>query len=265
MLLLSKKRKIITKMEESKLSALMIVYNEEKNIEDALKSLEFADEIIVLDSFSTDKTIEIIRKQFPKVKVYQNKFEDFTKQRNLCLTYATHEWILFLDADERIPNMLQDEIIREIKKPETKDAYYFKRKFFFMHKPINYSGTQNDKNIRLFKKEVGHYDDSKRVHEGLSNMKSVGTLKSHLLHFSFDSYEAYYAKILHYANLKAKDLNEKHVKYGFFKQIGKSAFNFFKMYFLKLGILDGKKGFILSYFSALTSFKTYEYLKKQHS
>jgi glycosyltransferase involved in cell wall biosynthesis len=252
-------------MEDIKLSALMIVFNEEKNIEGALKSLEFADEIIVLDSFSTDKTIEIIRKKFPKVKVFQNKFEDFTKQRNLCLTYANHNWILFLDADERIPPALRDEIKKEIKKPEAKDAYFFKRKFFFMKKPVNFSGTQNDKNIRLFKKEVGHYDDTKRVHEGLSNIKSSGTLHNYLLHFSFDSYEAYYRKILHYANLKAKDLNEKHVKYDFFKQIGKSAFNFFKMYILKLGILDGKKGFILSYFSALTSFKTYEYLKEQHS
>lgn len=252
-------------MEDIKLSALMIVLNEEKNIEGALKSLEFADEIIVLDSFSTDKTIEIIRKKFPKVKLFQNKFEDFTKQRNLCLTYANHDWILFLDADERIPNVLKEEIKKEIKNPDAKDAYFFKRKFFFMKKPVNFSGTRNDKNIRLFKKEVGHYDDTKRVHEGLSNIQSSGTLHNYLLHYSFDSYKAYYRKILHYANLKAKDLHERHVQYGFFKQIGKTAFNFFKMYILKLGILDGKKGFILSYFSALTSFKTYEYLKEQYS
>lgn len=252
-------------MKNPKISALLIVFNEEKNIEEALNSVEFADEIIVLDSFSTDKTVDIIKNQFPKVKLYQNKFEDFTKQRNLCISYAKNDWILFLDADERITPELKNEILKEIKKPITQKAYFFKRKFFFMGEKVNYSGTQNDKNIRLFKKEVAHYDENKRVHEGLSNVDNPGTLQNYLLHFSFDSYDAYYKKVIHYAKLKAKDLHEKGVHYQIIKQLSKSAFNFFKMYFLKLGILDGKKGLILSYLSALSSFKTYEFLKKEYS
>ncbi|WP_241507614.1 glycosyltransferase family 2 protein [Chryseobacterium piscium] len=180
-------------MENPKISALLIVFNEEKNIEEALNSVKFADEIIVLDSFSTDKTVDIIKNQFPTVKLYQNKFEDFTKQRNLCISYAKNDWILFLDADERITSELKNEILKEIKKPNTKKAYFFKRKFFFMGEKVNYSGTQNDKNIRLFKKEVAHYDENKRVHEGLSNLDDPGTLQNYLLHFSFDSYEASYS------------------------------------------------------------------------
>lgn len=251
-------------MKNPKISALLITYNEEKNIEEALNSVNFADEIIVLDSYSTDKTIEIIKSKFPEVKIYQNKFEDFTKQRNLCLSYASFEWILFLDADERVTPALKSEILQEIQNPEAKDAYYFKRKFFFMGEPVHYSGTQNDKNIRLFKKSVGNYDENKRVHEGLQNLNNPGILKNYLLHFSFDSYQAYYHKVIHYAQLKAKDLHEKNVPYLFIKQISKSIFNFFKMYILKLGILDGKKGIILSYLSALSSFKTYEFLKEEY-
>ncbi len=252
-------------MENPKISALLIVYNEEKNIEDAIKSVEFADEIIVLDSFSTDKTLEIIGSKFPAVKIFQNKFEDFTQQRNKCISYAQNEWILFLDADERVTPQLKTEILNEIKKPVTKKAYFFKRKFFFMGEQVNFSGTQNDKNIRLFKKEVAHYDESKRVHEGLSNVGNPGTLQNYLLHFSFDSYDAYYKKVIHYSKLKARDLYEKKIPYQLLKQLSKSFFNFFKMYFLKLGILDGRKGFTLSYLSALSSFKTYEFLKEEYA
>lgn len=252
-------------MGDPKISALLIVFNEEKNIEKALKSVEFADEIIVLDSFSTDRTAEIIKTKFPDVQFYQNKFEDFTKQRNLCISFAKNDWILFLDADERITHELKKEILKEIRKPITKEAYFFKRKFFFMGEKVNYSGTQNDKNIRLFKKEVAHYDENKRVHEGLTNIENPGTLQSYLLHFSFDSYDAYYKKVIHYSRLKAKDLYEKRTPYKPLKQLSKSAFNFFKMYFLKLGILDGKKGIILSYLSALSSFKTYEFLKEEYA
>ena len=133
-------------MKDSKISALLIVFNEEKNIEEALKTVEFADEIIVLDSFSTDSTVEIIKTKFPKVQLYQNRFEDFTKQRNLCISYAKNEWILFLDADERITPELKNDILKEIKKPITQKAYFFKRKFFFKGEKVNYSGTQNDKN-----------------------------------------------------------------------------------------------------------------------
>ncbi|WP_209390542.1 glycosyltransferase family 2 protein [Chryseobacterium sp. RR2-3-20] len=252
-------------MKDSKISALLIVFNEEKNIEEALKTVEFADEIIVLDSFSTDSTVEIIKTKFPKVQLYQNRFEDFTKQRNLCISYAKNEWILFLDADERITPELKNDILKEIKKPITQKAYFFKRKFFFKGEKVNYSGTQNDKNIRLFKREVAHYDEHKRVHEGLDTVENPGVLEHYLLHYSFDSYESYHDKVIHYSKLKAKDLYEKKIKYRLIKQLSKSIFNFFKMYILKLGILDGRKGITLSYLSALSSFKTYEFLKKEYA
>ncbi len=111
------------------ISGLIITYNEEKNIQEVLECFDFCDEIIIVDSFSTDKTVEIA-KQFPHVKVIQNTFEDFTKQRNLALDAAKNDWVLFLDGDERITPALRQEIIEELNKPAQKDAYYFYRKFF---------------------------------------------------------------------------------------------------------------------------------------
>lgn len=143
------------------ISGLIITYNEEKNIQEVLECFDFCDEIIIVDSFSTDKTVEIA-KQFPHVKVIQNTFEDFTKQRNLALDAAKNDWVLFLDGDERITPALRQEIIAELDKPVQKDAYYFYRKFFFGQKPIHFSGTQSDKNFRLFRKSRARYMEGKK-------------------------------------------------------------------------------------------------------
>ena len=107
-----------------KISGLIITFNEEKNMREVLECFDFCDEIIVVDSFSTDKTIEIAS-TFPKVKTIQNKFEDFTKQRNIALDAAKNDWVLFLDGDERITSELQEEILKTVKDSNAKDAYYF--------------------------------------------------------------------------------------------------------------------------------------------
>ena len=127
-----------------KVSGLIITFNEEKNIREVLCCFDFCDEIIIVDSYSTDQTMSIAQ-SFPKVKVFQNKFEDFTKQRNFALDNATNDWVLFLDGDERITPDLKSEIVEELGKENKKDAYYFYRKFFFCGKPIHFSGTQTDK------------------------------------------------------------------------------------------------------------------------
>ena len=175
------------------ISGLIITYNEEKNIQDVLESFDFCDEIIVVDSFSTDNTVEIAKK-FPNVKVIQNKFEDFTKQRNLALDTATNDWVLFLDGDERITPALKQEIIDKLNKPGQKDAYYFYRKFFFAQKPIHFSGTQSDKNFRLFRKSKARYMAGKKVHETLEVNGTIGVLKNKLLHYSVSDYESYKKK-----------------------------------------------------------------------
>ena len=222
------------------ISGLIITYNEEKNIQDVLESFDFCDEIVVIDSFSTDKTVEIAKK-FPNVKVVQNKFE------------------------ERLTPALKQEIKDELNKPGQKDAYYFYRKFFFAQKPIHFSGTQSDKNFRLFRKSKARYMAGKKVHETLEVNGTIGILKNKLLHYSVSDYESYRKKMIHYGVLKGKELAAKGKKYSVLMQYLKTAFKFFKAYIMRLGVLDGKEGYQLSYLQSLSVYETYESLKKEQN
>ena len=244
-----------------KISGLIITFNEEKNMREVLECFDFCDEIIVVDSFSTDKTIEIAS-TFPKVKTIQNKFEDFTKQRNIALDAAKNDWVLFLDGDERITSELQEEILKTVKDSNAKDAYYFYRTFFLGKKKINFSGTQNDKNLRLFRKSKARYSENKKVHETLEVNGTVGILKHKLLHYSFENYDQFKNKMLSYGRLKGQELHLKGKKYSFLAQWGKVIFKFFKTYFLKLGILDGANGLKISYLQSLYVYETYRTLKQ---
>lgn len=246
------------------ISGLIITHNEEKNIREVLECFDFCSEIVVVDSFSTDKTVEIA-KEFPNTKIIQNPFEDFTRQRNLALDAASNDWVLFLDGDERITPELRREIIAELNKPEQKDAYYFYRKFFFAQKPIHFSGTQSDKNFRLFRKSKARYMTGKKVHETLEVNGNVGVLKNKLLHYSVSDYESYRKKMIHYGILKGKELAAKGKKFNVLVQYLKTAFKFFKAYIMRLGILDGKEGYQLSYLQSLSVFETYESLKKEQN
>lgn len=245
------------------IAALILTYNEENNIVEAIKSVEFCNEIIVIDSFSNDNTIKTIQDNFPNVKIVQNVFENYSKQRNFAIEQTEKDWILFLDADERITKKLEQEIVETVNQITTKDIYFIKRLFFYDKKPIYYSGTQNDKNARLIKKKFAHYDNNKRVHEIIDINGDTALLKNKMLHYSFESYEIYKSKVKKYAFLKSQDLKDKGKKYNLFLQIGKTIFSFIKMYLLKLGILDGKAGFILSYLSAYTTYKTFSFLKNK--
>lgn len=249
---------------KEKVSGLIITHNEEKNINDVLKCFDFCDEIIIVDSFSTDKTLEIA-KTFPNVKIIQHPFNNFTEQRNLALDNAKNDWVLFLDGDERITSSLKQEIIETLNLPQKKDAYYFYRKFFFEGRPINYSGTQNDKNFRLFRKSKTRYISDKKVHETLDIKENIGCLKNKLLHYSVSDAESYRKKMIHYGQLKGQELFSKGKKYSFLTQWAKTIFKFFKSYIIKLGFLDGKDGFTLCKLQTLSVYETYESLKNEQT
>lgn len=249
---------------QQELSALIITLNEENNIKDLLQELDFVDEIIIVDSFSTDKTIEFAL-QFPKVKIFQHKFEDFTKQRNIALQYATNDWILFLDADERLTFENKAEITRVIQNPNAKDAYLMYRQFYYCKKKIHFSSTQNDKNFRLFRKSKAHYDKTKKVHETLIVNGTVGYLTSKLIHYSFSSYEEYKMKMIHYGILKGQEKYNNGKNYSLYKHIFKVIFKFFKGYFLQLGILDGIAGIQIAYLKSLSDHYSYISLKESRN
>lgn len=251
-------------MNTPKLSALLIVYNEIDHISAVLDNLSFADEIVVVDSFSTDGTIELIKKR-PEVHFYQRVFDDYTSQRNYAIKQATNDWILFIDADERVTDSLKKEVIQTIVTPDASDAYFFYRKFMFCKKPLHFSGWQTDKIFRLFKKEKASYVAERLVHETLKVNGTIGKLKHKLIHYSYTDYESYKHKMLSYGRLRAKELYNKGKKPTLFHRLIKPTYKFVNHYIFRLGVLDGKKGFIICYLNALGVKERYVELAKLHN
>lgn len=229
-------------MNNNKLTALIITLNEEKNIRDLMQNLNFADEIIVVDSFSTDKTLEILS-EFPNIKVHQHTFKDFSTQRNIAIDYATNNWILFIDADERISTELQNEILQTVSSNNTNRGYYLKRKFYFFNEPVNFSGLQSDRNLRLFQKKNAKYHGI--VHEKLNFNDNVGVLKNYLIHYSYAHHQHFKDKVFYYNRLKAIEKLDNGNKPNAVLAIFHPIYTFLNRYFFRLGILDGKKGFVI--------------------
>lgn len=243
-----------------KISALLITYNEERNIQKYLDEAWYADEIIIVDSESTDKTAEIAKKH-PKVTFITRKFDNFTSQKNFAIDQAKNEWVTFFDADERISKSLIFEMIDEIKKNDA-DAFFVYRRFYFMEKYIKRSGWQNDKAIRLFKKSQNRYGEGRLVHELIDSKGKVKFLNNRLDHYSYFSVEEYDRKLTQYSILRAKELHKKGLKPNVFHFWVKPWFRFVHHYILRLGILDGGEGYIISKLHAHHVFKRYLFLSK---
>ncbi len=244
-----------------KITGLIISFNEEKHLEAVLKNIAFVDEIIIVDSNSTDRSIEIIE-SFPNVKLFQKKFENFTSQRNYALELASNDWILFIDADERVTPELKEEILETVRSDKAKEAYYFVRKFMYKGEPLHFSGWQTDKNYRLFRKSKASYVSERLVHETLQVNGESGVLKNKLIHYSFDDYDVYKGKMIKYGKLRGKELFLKGRKPSYLLMITKPLYKFLYDYFIRLGILDGKKGIVICYLNALSVYYRYSELKK---
>ena len=244
-----------------KITALIITYNEIGYIEKCIDSVSFADEILVVDSYSTDGTYEYLVNH-PKVKVIQSPFENFTAQKSFTLKQASNDWVLFLDADEVVGKELQQEIMETINNPNAQEAYWFYRKFMFQDEPLNFSGWQTDKNYRLFRKSKVQFSDKKIVHETLEVNGKSGILKEKLTHYCYKNYADYKGKMLKYGQLKALEdfYTEKRFNYIFL--VFKPLWKFFNHYILRLGILDGRKGMVICYLNALSVTEHYLELKK---
>lgn len=250
---------MITKKEQ--LTALVITFNEIGYIEKCIESVSFADEIIVVDSFSTDGTYEFL-KDHPKVKVIQNPFVNFTAQKSFALKQATNDWVLFLDADEIVSDALQNEITETVASDTDISAFWFYRQFMFQNEKLNYSGWQTDKNYRLFRKSKAVFSDCKIVHETLDVDGTSGILKEKLTHYCYKNYEDYKGKMLKYGRLKAIESFYKEKKFSYVMMVLKTSWKFFNHYILRLGILDGKKGFIICYLNSLGVLERYNELKQ---
>lgn len=232
------------------LSAIVITYNEEQNIGACIESLKWCDELIVVDSNSTDNTVEIARGLNAKVSIVEN--QTYGEKRNTGIDMASGEWILWIDADERITPELQKEITEVIsgdKQPF--EAYLINRKSFFINKFIKHCGWYPDFTLRLFRRSSGIRFNTLLVHESAVYNGEKGRLKNDILHYTDRDFEHYIKKLNNYTTLSARELFNKGRKAGFFDIIFRPAFTFFKMYFLKLGILDGFMGLVLCTLSSV--------------
>lgn len=243
----------------TKITAIIPTLNEEDNIQRAINSVLFADEIMVIDSFSTDKTVKIVEEN-NSVKLLQRKFDDFSTQKNFAIKQAKHNWILVLDADEELPERLQKEIQETVNNPKDSVAFYIKRNFFYKGKRINFSGFRTSKVKRLFLNKKCNYVGV--VHEELKCDGKVTYLENKLNHYSFKNSEHYKQKLNQYAMLQAKELFSKGKKVTIFHTFVKPLTRFFIHYIIRLGILDGFRGFQLSYLMAYGVSKRYEFLNK---
>tara|TARA_B100000678_G_C18129997_1_gene470277 strand:+ start:94 stop:852 length:759 start_codon:yes stop_codon:yes gene_type:complete len=249
-------------MSASKISVVIITLNEERNIGRALDSVKsLADEIIILDSGSTDQT-ENIAKQFD-VRFVKVAWEGYAATKNIGHEKATHNYILSLDADESLSEGLQQEIIRA-KKQGLNGYYEVKRLTHYCGHWIRYSGWYPDSKIRLFPKSTKW--QGKFVHETLQldPQLNITTFNNDMFHYSYYSTEEHRERADKYSRLTAEKMFEKGKKAGFLKPYLSAIARFFSMYILKLGFLDGSAGFTIAKISAQSNIYKYKTLRKLH-
>ncbi len=241
------------------LSAIVITYNEEENIAECLESVKWADEIIVLDSASEDKTVEISKK-FTQNITDTGKIS-YAQKRNRGIDIAKGDWILWIDADERVSAELKKEIIEIINSGNNEaDAYLINRKSFFINKFIRHSGWYPDYTLRLFKRSAKIRFNEAKVHEKIIYEGKRARLNAVILHYTDKNFEHYLNKLNNYSGLSAAELFENKKKASLVDIIFRPVFTFFKMYFLRLGILDGYMGLVLCTLSSFHVFTKYSKL-----
>ena len=246
-----------------KISAAIITFNEEKNIERCLTSLQgIADEIIVVDSFSTDKTEEICAKH--NVIFKQNKFEGHIQQKNFAANLSTNEYVLSLDADEALSDDLKKSILELKSTSNPQPAYSFNRITSYCGKWIKHCGWYPDRKVRLWKKEIGNWGgenphDKIILNEGISAIN----LKGDLLHYSFESIASHVQTANNFSTIAAKAAVEKGKKVNVIvHMVLNPLYTFINKYFFKLGFLDGFYGFVICYLSAVSNFLKYSKIRQ---
>ncbi len=236
-----------------KISAVVIAGNEEKNIADCLESVHWADEIIVVDSESTDKTVEIAKRYTDKVFV--RKWEGYASQKNFSMERARNEWVLSLDADERV----SPELLEEIKTLDLSgtDGFYIPRRNYFLDKVIRSCGWSPDYQLRLFRKSKTTLTP-RRVHEGFSVDGKTEYLKGELVHFTHTTIVGTLTKINEYSTLEAAEKADR-IYVTVAKLFFKPLWAFFQHFIIRRGFTDGVHGLMVSMIHAIT--KTQVYMK----
>jgi glycosyltransferase involved in cell wall biosynthesis len=239
------------------LSVILIAKNEALNIKACLDSVRFADEIIVVENGSTDDTVELARAAGATV-IETDDWPGFGPQKSRALAAANGQWILSIDADERITPELAKEILQTIHDPNAADAYDISRCSWYCGRFIKHSGWTPDYVTRLFKRGKAQFTDH-LVHERLIASGTIKQLKNVMLHYSYRNFSQVLQKVDNYSTLNAKQSYAKGKRAGIGTALLHGFWAFFRTYFIKLGILDGAHGIALAISNAETSY--YRYLK----
>ncbi len=242
----------------STLSVITITLNEERNIEACLESVRWADEIIVLDSGSNDRTVELARRYTEKVE--RVAWKGYGATKNMALERATGEWVLWLDADERVTPELAEEIRTLLAGAPSDAGFAIARRAFFLGRWIKHCGWYPARVVRLFRRASARFSEQ-RVHEGLVIQGPIGQTRHDLLHYTDPDLHHYFEKFNTYTSLAAEDLRAAGRTATILDLLVRPPFMFFKMYILKLGVLDGVEGFILCVLSSAYVFTKYAKLR----
>ncbi len=239
----------------TKISVIIITKNEAAKIRDCLESVAWADEIIVVDSNSTDSTVEICKGM--GARVYSTPgWPGFGPQKNLALSYASSEWILSLDADEIVTAELGSEIKDVISNAQGNTAFCIPRLSSFCGRPMKHSGWYPDYVTRLFQRGEAEFSND-LVHEQIIAKGKVGKLKHDLLHNTFENLEQLMVKINQYSTAGAQMMHEKNKTATLKKAVGRAVWAFIRTYFLRAGFLDGREGFMVSVSTAEVTYYRY--------
>lgn len=249
-------------MSEIKISVTIITYNEERNIARCLNSVkEIADEILVVDSFSTDKTKEISLSK--GARFLEHKFEGHIQQKNWAITQAANSHILSLDADEALSDELKKSILH-VKRNWNKNGYYMNRLTNYCGQWIYHCGWYPDKKLRLVDSRKGKWGglNPHDKFEMANENEQTGFLKGDILHYSYYSLEEHYKQVEYFTEISSREYFKNGEKSGWIKIFLSPVVKFIRDYFIKLGFLDGKAGFTISCISAYATFLKYYKLRE---
>ena len=245
------------------ISATLITHNEEVNVEEALQSLAWAEEIVVVDSGSTDATVEICRRYTDRI--FTRGWTGFVDQKNHAVDQASHDWILSLDADERIGPELSREIEQLRRAGFGRTGYRMPRAAFFMGRWIRHGDWYPDYQLRLFDRRRGRWRGG-RVHESVQVEGMPGVLRGEILHYTYRSFSDYLRRLETYSTLAAQDYRQKGRTASMTRVLGNPLAAFMKGYLLKRGFLDGAPGTMVAIMGAVSVYfkyaKLYELQRK---